>query len=116
MERYRAGGEVARERTRNSLADPERVREGRARARPRGAARAADLRGRRRRAYRRGDGWADRRDGARHAAARLPRDRPAAGADRARGGRRAGALLLPVVALRQAERALAQLGVTTMLR
>ena len=97
----RPGAEVARGGARDPAADPGGVRGRRARAGPRGEGGLADLRGGRRRPHRGRDGRADRRAGARHAAARLPGDRHP-GRPRAPGrGRRPGAARLRSVALRR---------------
>ena len=96
--------------------DPRGVRGGRARARPRAPASAADVRRRRRGPDRRRDGGPDRRDRARHPARRLPRDRP-------RRARASCSSRRPTASSprsrrrcrRKAQRSLERLGVTALL-
>ena len=91
LERARRRGQVARERAGGAQPHPRRLRGGRGRARRRAARRLAHVRRRRRRPDRRRDGGPDRRARPRHAAPRLPRDRPAHGPHPARRGGRSRA-------------------------
>ena len=89
LRRVRAGHEEHRRRARAARPDLRRLRDGRARRHPRRRRRPpADVRGRRRRPHRRGDGRPDRRARAPHAAQGLPRDQHPHGARRARRRRR----------------------------
>ena len=91
VRRVRARHEDHRGRPVPARPDPVGVRARRAVDGPGRAGRAADVRGDRRRADRRGDGRADRGAGAHRAAARLPLDQHPRGADHPAGGRARGA-------------------------